>query len=233
MPERFLIRGHGGTLEKRFKLGSGQYVIYVTACGLPGSMGTVYRTSIQYLMRHPEIITSYIRGDINKRNLPEETSRFRIVGPNQYATNTTIEMKNNYNKYKNTPTYQMHKNFHNSAGIWRVPNAGNFIYVGGRGTARTIRDIIGNTPGYYFIDSCRVKIGMTQERANKILSNLRTYGKTKEPLSNFMKRVNKYESGLLKKLAITGKRKRVYNSNIIRKKESNNNRPVKRVKRYV
>lgn len=228
MPERFLIRGHGGTLEKkRFKLGPGQYVIYFTACGLPGTMSTTNSPSIQYLMRHPEIITSYIRGNINKRNFPEETLRFRVVGPNQYATNTIVGMSDNYNKYKNTPTYQWHKYFHNTAGIWKVPNTGNFIYLGGRDTVRTIRDIIGNNPGYYFIDACRVKTNATQEESNKLLSNLRTYGKSTTPLSTFMKKVNTYETGILKKIAVSGKRKRTNNSTV---RKQTVNRPIKRLK---
>lgn len=230
---RVVVRGHGGTLEnRRFKLGPNQYVVYVTTCGLPGSMAILKNPTVQKFVAHPELLQSYIKNErvINNRNLKQARvlERFRVVGPGQYAANTIIEMKNNYTIYnKNSPNYKVHKNFHNSAGIWNVNTRGQFRYLGGRGNTRHISQIIGTSPGYYFIDSCRVVPGMTQEKANKLLKNLVTYGKTRTRISQYVKNVRKYENEARRKLAASGKRKRV-NSNLNIHKQNTQN--VKRIK---
>ena len=222
----YIIRGHGGTPEGRmFILGNNQYVIFPTKCGNPASMSTTLKNSVRKLIANKNMVYRFMRGNINKTRFPREIRNMRILGPKMSVSNSIISMKNTTRFPSNPQRSAGHRWYHSTAGVWKIKNReGALNYLHGRGNTKFISQIIGNRPGVYYIDACRVTPGMTQNRANKILKNIKAGKNVNVPNVKYMKNIENFE----KRLKL--KRKREEPNIKVRKNNNKNNRPKKMIR---
>jgi hypothetical protein len=97
----------------------------------------------------------------------------RILGPGQKVQNSYLELKNTTRFPFNPNRSFLHKRFHETAGVHIYNKTLKSLkYVGERGTKQFLSNIIKNKPGYFYVDSCRVLPGVTQNQANNMLKNI-------------------------------------------------------------
>ncbi len=154
---KYIITGHGATLNNRFTLKNGQYVVYVTECGLPGSTRLTGVNRVRQILKNPELLRMFMSNAINKSNVPSE---FRpiVMTPGTNIHNQIINMSNKSNE-----------KFNNRAGVW---NLNENLYLTGHHTIKKISNVLGNLPGIYVIDACRVRLGVNVQEATNMLHRI-------------------------------------------------------------
>lgn len=170
-----VIRGHGGVFKNNnpITLENGQYVIFPGKCGMPGSTHTILSADVRRVLANRELLGRFIRGNLNRSKFPIE---FRpiLIGPGKQIPNSVVIMKNTLRFPGNVQRSMLHRWVNGTTGIWNLNKNGSLTYKEGRGNTRRVSNIIGNRPGVYYIDACRVKFGMTQNEANKMLRNIQS-----------------------------------------------------------
>lgn len=225
MIETYILRGHGGTERKWFILGKDQYVIFPTRCGYPVNMRTISSEKVRRLITNVNKMYKFTRGELNKKNYPKAFHNARILGPGNTVSNSILQMKNTTRFPYDPKRSKIHKLFHSTTGVFKVRgNSANYMF--GRGNTKHISSLIGNRPGVYYVDACRVLPGMTQNKANKILiSILKGEKNINIPKTNFIKNIQNYENRMalkkrkrenvtLRKIKNEQERKRIRLNNI-------------------
>jgi len=223
----YIIRGHGGTPNKGFVLGRDQFVIFPTTCGMPSSMRTTTHNKVLKLLSNPANVYKFMRGNINRSKYPPEIRNLRVIGPGSEVVNSYIEMKNNTRFPLDPARNAGHRWYHTVTGVHKVNRNGRTRYLSGRGDTKHISNIIGNQPGFYYIDACRVLPGVTQNEANRMLRAVLT---GKRPVgiqnSNLVRLVKASEANIIKKAS----KKRPRLSENLSLKRNTTNRPLKRTR---
>lgn len=194
MRDTYVLRGHGGTMQKWFVLGKDQYVIFPTRCGYPSNMRTISSEKVRRLITNVNKMYKFTRGELNKKNYPKAFHNARILGPGNTVSNSILQMKNTTRFPYDPERSKIHRRFHETSGVFKIRGA-NANYMFGRGNTRHISSLIGNKPGVYYVDACRVLPTMTQNEANKILrSMVRGQRNMSVPSSSFIKSIREYEN---------------------------------------
>lgn len=200
----YLVRGHGEILPNTFKLRNGQYVIFAQPCGDPALAYTTLEPEMKRILRSPNLMSRYIRGNLNKTKFPGQFRNPIILGPGNNVRNMSINMKNNDMPW-------LHKTF----GIW---NTQMKQYIRGRNKEIKLssQNGIGNRKGLFFVDSCRVRSNFSPKNSvsERILAGLPSgLRRTKSNLQT-----HAYE--LYRTKRFQSKRKRPSSNITLRKKSS-------------
>jgi len=189
---KYIIRGHGGTnTTSFFTLKNNQYVIFPSKCGIPSSMTTLANTNAVKLLRDPSLIINYKEGRNVK--IPIELRNIAIHGPKSRITNSIVEMKNNTRFPNNPARNALHQWYNTTTGVHKLIPSGS-EYISGRGNTKRISQIIGNRPGFFWVNACRVIPGTTQNVANNALYRIRTGQPVNIP-NQTLKRIAEIERG--------------------------------------
>lgn len=136
----YIIRGHGEILPENqaFKLKNGQYVVFAQQCGEPALFGTTMKSPVMKMLKDPNKLMRFIRGNYNKRVFPHAFRNPIILGPGNTVRNMYLEMYD--------------PEFMNRMGVFNAHG-----YIGGRNKTMKLssQNALGNRKGVFFIDSCR------------------------------------------------------------------------------
>lgn len=189
----YVFRGHGGYIQRSFRLKEGQYVLFTTQCGLPVAKSTFLNPKIIKLLQSPQKLLKFAQGKFSVSNMPMLFRNPILIQPGEVVTEMLIQMKDPANVTYNQTT-----------GVWKV-GAGGTTYIGGKGRTTRLSRLIGSRKGIFVVDSCRVSAKATAEQATKLLMSI-IEGKKVRVSDPYAKMALAYESSLPRRRALKRKR---------------------------